>query len=422
MRDGRWGLRVGVPVALALLCALPAGAEAEYRSVGQWQVPTEATSIAVGSSGVFVSHNSSASTEAQVAGYSPEGQLKARWGGFENGRARGLSVGPDGRVWAVDYLGTVRVFTADGTEVDRRTLPDSCGDGLSVRIDDLEVDATGDVYMTVYDNCDLAGEGLRRTVVRTSFPGWQVANVWGGVIGSADGQFGPSAIWAASDGRGNVYVSDEGNERVQQFTATGSFVRTWGQLGASPGQFNGPHGIAIGPAGDVFVADRNNGRIQRFGPDGAFIEEFTPPPDPDAPSTRERYPTDLDVDAAGRVYVLTTDFGTTDEVSVYEPSGGSSSAAVTLRKQKLRLRKGRIKVGLACAGTGACEGRLRIRKGRTLVAKGRYALAAGERGTAVAKPTRKGRRLLKRAERLTVKVQLRPSGGGETQTRRLTLR
>ena len=50
-----------------------------------------------------------------------------------------------------------------------------------------------------------------------------------------------------------------------------TFVRTWGESGAGPGQFDGPIGVAVGPNADIYVTDAGNNRIQRFRPDGTFV-------------------------------------------------------------------------------------------------------------------------------------------------------
>ena len=42
-----------------------------------------------------------------------------------------------------------------------------------------------------------------------------------------------------------------------------------------PGQFNTPHSIATDAKGNVYVADRGNRRIQVFDGDGKFLREFT---------------------------------------------------------------------------------------------------------------------------------------------------
>ncbi|MDA4116407.1 MAG: Ig-like domain repeat protein [Thaumarchaeota archaeon] len=88
-------------------------------------------------------------------------------------------------------------------------------------------------------------------------------------FGSGDGQFnGPRGV--AVDAAGNLYVVDEGNQRIQVFTGTGTFVRAWGSSGSGDGQFAFPFGIAV-QGSNVYVADTNNERAQEFTTTGSFI-------------------------------------------------------------------------------------------------------------------------------------------------------
>ena len=85
---------------------------------------------------------------------------------------------------------------------------------------------------------------------------------WGS-SGNGDGQFdGPFGV--AVDGSGNVFVVDDGNNRIQKFTNTGAFLTTWGSSGSGDGQFIMPLFVAVEGSGNVFVADNNNNRIQKF--------------------------------------------------------------------------------------------------------------------------------------------------------------
>jgi DNA-binding beta-propeller fold protein YncE len=51
----------------------------------------------------------------------------------------------------------------------------------------------------------------------------------------------------------------------------------WGGRGVAPGQFNAPHGIAIDARGQLYVADRGNARIQVFDDGGAFLRQIAGP-------------------------------------------------------------------------------------------------------------------------------------------------
>ena len=61
-----------------------------------------------------------------------------------------------------------------------------------------------------------------------------------------------------------VYVADSKNNRIQQFDIIGTFVRAIGELGNKPGEFNLPTTIEQDSKGDFFVTERGNERIQKF--------------------------------------------------------------------------------------------------------------------------------------------------------------
>jgi DNA-binding beta-propeller fold protein YncE len=95
---------------------------------------------------------------------------------------------------------------------------------------------------------------------------------WGGT-GNAQNRFhAPGAIaYGASD----VYTTDYELDRVQQWTTSGHFVRTWGSFGAHDGELNSPEDIAVGPGTqNVYVADTGNDRIAEFTPDGGFLRNW----------------------------------------------------------------------------------------------------------------------------------------------------
>ena len=90
---------------------------------------------------------------------------------------------------------------------------------------------------------------------------------------AADGQFN-TPFGVAIDSSGNVYVTDSGNNRVQKFKNSGTFIRTWGSEGSANGQFNAPFGVAIDSSGNMYVADSGNNRVQKFKNNGIFIRTW----------------------------------------------------------------------------------------------------------------------------------------------------
>ena len=71
------------------------------------------------------------------------------------------------------------------------------------------------------------------------------------------------------DPAGNIYISDGHiNSRVAKADECGKWLKSWGQKGNKPGDFNTPHSIAADAQGNIYVADRGNRRIQVFDGEG----------------------------------------------------------------------------------------------------------------------------------------------------------
>jgi len=80
----------------------------------------------------------------------------------------------------------------------------------------------------------------------------------------------------AWDKAGNTFISDGYiNSRVAKVDKDGNWLKSWGERGKGPGQFNTPHSIATDANGNVYVADRGNRRIQVFDGEGNFLRQFT---------------------------------------------------------------------------------------------------------------------------------------------------
>ena len=62
------------------------------------------------------------------------------------------------------------------------------------------------------------------------------------------------------------HTPGRGDPRVLKFDKNGNFIQTWGGHGTEPGKFDVAHGIAVDSKGQLWVADRENERIQIFAP------------------------------------------------------------------------------------------------------------------------------------------------------------
>jgi sugar lactone lactonase YvrE len=80
----------------------------------------------------------------------------------------------------------------------------------------------------------------------------------------------------AFDAAGNFFVADGyGNSRVAKFDKEGRFIKTTGSRGNAPGQLNTPHSIQTDAKGNVYVADRGNNRIQVYDNDLNLVKSIT---------------------------------------------------------------------------------------------------------------------------------------------------
>lgn len=94
-----------------------------------------------------------------------------------------------------------------------------------------------------------------------------------GAAGLGNGQFGEMR-GIAVDGSGNVYVSSD--NRIQKFTANGTYTSTIATAGSGNGQVNAPSGLVWHETlGTLLAVDTGNHRVQEFnGTTGAYIAQF----------------------------------------------------------------------------------------------------------------------------------------------------
>ena len=196
--------------------------------------------------------------------------------------------------------------------------------------DSVATDSLGHVYVDDADNARIDEFSAAGAFIEAY--GWGVSDgasqfetctttCRAGIIGSGAGQLGQYAGGVATDGSGDVYLADYGNNRIEEFSAAGAFIKAYGwgvSNGASQfesctstctfglqsrgaGGLYGPESVATDPSGDVYVADETNLRIDEFSAAGAFIKAYgwgvsdgasqlRPAPPPARPGSRAAAP------------------------------------------------------------------------------------------------------------------------------------
>jgi len=123
---------------------------------------------------------------------------------------------------------------------------------------------------------------------------------WGS-RGKGDGQLDCNYCGVAVGPDDNVYVTDINNERVQVFDSNGKFLRKWGKGGNGDGEFYNPFGVATDRQGNVYVGDAVNVRVQKLDRNGKFLMKFGKLGIEDGQFSGAL--ADIAVDARGNIYV-----------------------------------------------------------------------------------------------------------------------
>lgn len=157
----------------------------------------------------------------------------------------------------------------------------------------LALASNGDVYVM-----DVGGNRIERF----SASGTYLSQFGSAGSGNGEFSFGAGTQLAVDPGDGSVYVADAGKNRIQKFDSSGAYVTQFGTAGSGDGDLSDPRGVAVDPTtGDVYVADTRNHRVQRFDSSGVYISQFG---SEGAGDGQFMFPWRLAVDSTGRVYVI----------------------------------------------------------------------------------------------------------------------
>ena len=103
-------------------------------------------------------------------------------------------------------------------------------------------------------------------------------------IGAGVGLDQPEGI--ALGPTGNVWVADTGNDRIVELSPGGRLLASFGAKGSGNAQLDQPVAVAVSANGaTVYVADQNNNRIEEFTAAGGYVGSISVPTRPASRST-----------------------------------------------------------------------------------------------------------------------------------------
>lgn len=150
----------------------------------------------------------------------------------------------------------------------------SFGEGLFTRSHGLRIDKDGSIWATdvgahTVMKLDPQGKVLMTLGTKGQRGEWNASTQ---LLNE------PNDIAIAANG--DIFVAQghtpgaNGDPRVLKFDKNGKFIKSWGGKGKEPGKFDVAHGLAFDAKGQLWVTDRENQRIQIFDTNGNFIKEI----------------------------------------------------------------------------------------------------------------------------------------------------
>lgn len=277
-------LRFTFATATAIALALPLGAQADlaprnsdpnpYRTIEGWaKMPPGRTwgstsAVAIDNDGTSIwvaercgANNCVGSSLDPVLKFDANGNVVTHFGAGLILSPHGIVVDRDNNVWVIDCACTVGRGDTTATK----------GKGHQI----FKFSPTGKLLMTLGD------------------PG-----------GSRDGYFWqPNAMLIAPTG--TIYVAEGHSSapnsvaRIYKFTNDGKLIKTWGQFGSGPDDFDQPHALAMDSKGRLFVGDRSNNRIKIFDQNEKLLDTWY----------QFSRPSGIFIDAHDNIYVADSESG-----------------------------------------------------------------------------------------------------------------
>jgi uncharacterized protein (TIGR03437 family) len=226
---------------------------------------------------------------------------------YQNNRVR--KVTPGGTISTVAGNG-VAGFSGDGGPATRASLSNPAN---------LAIGPNGTLYIADFNNNRVRAVSPGGTITTIAGNGFPTYSGDGGAAAAA-GLSGPVAL--ALDATGNLFIADDFNNRIRKVTTSGLITTVAGSNNAgfsgdggqaTSASLNEPDGITVDSAGNLYLSDQLNERVRKVSPAGTITTfagngHFSFSGDGgQATSAALFYTSDVTVDANGNLYVV--DYG-----------------------------------------------------------------------------------------------------------------
>jgi DNA-binding beta-propeller fold protein YncE len=171
-----------------------------------------------------------------------------------------MAIDSAGNVYvADDFNSRIQKFTADG-EFLALWGTEGSGDGQLFRPEGVAID---------HDVLYVSERGNSR-VQKFTLDGQHLGYLFNGIRPPGD---------IAVDSHGNIIVAIP-EDTVGKLSRAGAVLAVWGGPGSGPGQFEFISGVAVDQDDNIWVADNTNRNIQQFTNDGVYLRQIQVPREP----------------------------------------------------------------------------------------------------------------------------------------------
>ena len=194
----------------------------------------------------------------------------------------------------------------------------------------IAIDGIGNIYISDRSNGRI--RKINSSGIITTFAGNGLSSSYGDGLPATAAEISPNNV--AVDGNGNVYIADQGNNRIRKVnssgicnTIAGNGLAAYGGDGgpATLAALNWPSGVTLDGKGNIYIADVLNSVIRKvdsFGIISTFagngIAGYSGDGVP-ATATELKYPGGVAVDNAGNVYIA--DGGLSSRIRIVNTMG-----------------------------------------------------------------------------------------------------